>query len=100
MAVEAPKYTGGHTDWLRAAGVPEKDWKYADYIIQHESGWRVDAVNRTSGACSLAQALPCSKIKGDWKNPIVAIAWQHAYVSRRYGGYYQAYVFWTVNKWY
>lgn len=92
--------SGGKEAWLTAAGIPRAEWQYADYIVQKESGWRADAVNKTSGACSLAQALPCSKIAGNWRDPVVALKWQYNYVKARYGGYAGAYAFWLKNKWY
>jgi hypothetical protein len=98
--VPKPQVTGTKYDWLRQAGVPESDWQYADYIVSREASWNPNALNKSSGACSLAQALPCSKIKGDWRDPIVALKWQYQYVTSRYGSYYQAYQFWKVNHWY
>lgn len=92
--------TGTKTDWMRAAGIPEDQWVYVDYIVSKESSWNPLAVNRSSGACSLAQALPCSKIPGDWRNPVDALRWQFGYVTARYGGYYGAYQFWVANRWY
>jgi len=95
-------YTGGgsKTEWLAASNIPEESWGYADFMVQRESGWRPDAVNRTSGACGLAQALPCSKIPGQWNDPVNALNWMNGYVNGRYGGWAQAYDFWQKNKWY
>ena len=92
--------TGSKEDWMRAAGIPEADWKYVDFIVFKESSWNPKAVNPTSGACGLAQALPCSKIPGDWSDPVNALKWQYNYVVARYGGYKGAYEFWIVNNWY
>jgi uncharacterized protein YabE (DUF348 family) len=88
------------TKWLKAAGIPEEDWGYVDYIVTKESTWRPEAVNKTSGACGLVQALPCSKLGADWRDPVVALKWQYQYVTERYGGYRQAYEFWIKKKWY
>ena len=95
-------YTGGgtKTEWLAASNIPEESWGYADFMVQRESGWRPDAVNRSSGACGLAQALPCSKIPGQWNDPVNALNWMNTYVTNRYGGWAQAYDFWLKNKWY
>ena len=95
-----PKPTGTKYDWMQQAGIPESDWQYVDYIVSKESSWNPNAVNRSSGACSLAQALPCSKIPGDWRNPVNALRWQYQYVKARYGGYHGAYNFWITNHWY
>jgi hypothetical protein len=92
--------TGTKTDWMRAAGIPEDQWVYVDYIVSKESSWNPLAVNKSSGACSLAQSLPCSKIPGDWRDPVNALKWQYGYVTARYGGYYGAYQFWVANRWY
>ncbi len=95
-------YTGGgtKTEWLAASNIPQESWGYADFMVQRESGWRPDAINRTSGACGLAQALPCSKIPGQWNDPVNALNWMNGYVNGRYGGWAQAYDFWLKNKWY
>lgn len=95
-------YTGGgtKTEWLAASNIPQESWGYADFMVQRESGWRPDAINRTSGACGLAQALPCSKIPGQWNDPVNALNWMNGYVNGRYGGWAQAYDFWQKNKWY
>ncbi len=95
-------YTGGgtKTEWLAASNIPQESWGYADFMVQRESGWRPDAINRTSGACGLAQALPCSKIPGQWNDPVNALNWMNGYVTGRYGGWAQAYDFWLKNKWY
>jgi uncharacterized protein YabE (DUF348 family) len=97
-----PKYDSSteKNKWLKASGIPEEDWGYVDYIVTKESTWRPDAVNKSSGACGLVQALPCSKLGANWSDPVVALKWQHNYVTERYGGYRQAYEFWLKNKWY
>jgi uncharacterized protein YabE (DUF348 family) len=95
-------YTGGgsKTEWLTAAGIPQADWGYAESIVQRESSWNPNAVNASSGACGLAQALPCSKVPGNPLNPIDSLRWQYGYVTARYGGYAGAYAFWQINRWY
>lgn len=92
VSVKGDKYT-----WLRAAGIPESDWTYVDYIIQKESGWNPSAKNRSSGACGLVQALPCSKLGSNWSDPVVALRWGDSYAHQRYGSWYQAYQFWLKN---
>lgn len=94
-ALSGDKYT-----WMQQAGIPESDWRYVDYIVSKESSWNPLARNKSSGACSLVQALPCSKLGVNWQDPIVALKWQRQYVQDRYGGYYQAYLFWIKNSWY
>jgi hypothetical protein len=92
--------TGNKQDWLLASGIPQAEWHYVDYIVTKESGWNPLAVNKSSGACSLAQALPCGKIGSDWRNPVTALRWQYNYVLARYGSYAKAYSFWVANQWY
>ncbi len=94
------KVTGSKVDWMRAAGIPESDWQYVDFIVTKESGWNPNAVNKSSGACSLAQALPCSKLGPNWRDPVVALKWQYKYVEQRYNGYAGAYAFWRTHNWY
>lgn len=95
-------YTGGgtKTDWLAASNIPQDSWGYADFMVQKESGWNPNAMNRSSGACGLAQALPCSKLGPNWNDPVVALNWMNGYVNGRYGGWEQAYTFWQKNRWY
>ncbi len=95
-------YTGGgsKTDWLAASNVPQDSWGYADFMVARESGWNPNALNKSSGACGLAQALPCSKLGPNWNDPVVALNWMNGYVNGRYGGWEQAYNFWQQNHWY
>lgn len=95
-------YSGGgtKTDWLAASNIPEAMWGYADFMVQKESGWNPNAVNKSSGACGLAQALPCSKLGPNWNDPVVALNWMNNYVVGRYGSWEGAYNFWIKNRWY
>jgi uncharacterized protein YabE (DUF348 family) len=95
-------YTGGGTksEWLAASNIPQESWGYADFMVSKESGWNPNAVNKSSGACGLAQALPCSKVPGNPYNPIDSLNWMNGYVNGRYGGWEQAYSFWQRNRWY
>lgn len=95
-------YTGGgsKSDWLAASNIPQESWGYADFMVQKESSWNPNALNTSSGACGLAQALPCSKIPGQWNDPVNALNWMNNYVNGRYGSWAQAYSFWVANRWY
>lgn len=95
-----PKVT--HADLLKAAGVAESEWESAEQLIQGESSWNSTAWNPSSGACSLVQALPCSKIPGDWKNPVDALKWGNGYVLSRYGSWANAWSAWNSRypHWY
>lgn len=96
------KYVGGGSkdEWLRASGIPEQYWAYVDSIVSRESGWNPNATNASSGACGLAQALPCSKVPGNGYNPVDSLRWMNGYVNGRYGGWAGAYNFWQANHWY
>ncbi len=112
----APYTGGGNKDeWLAASGIPREEWGYVDSIVQRESGWNPNAINKSSGACGLAQALPCSKVPGNPYNPVDSLRWMNAYVNGRYydGSPYTrgvcsgitsrwacAYTFWNVYHWY
>lgn len=96
-----PKYTGGGSpaDWMTAAGIPEKDWGYVDYVVSRESGWNPNATNAGSGACGLVQALPCSKVPGNGYDPVDNLRWADGYAKGRYGSWKGAYDFWIANNW-
>lgn len=91
---------GDKTSIMAAAGIPSGDFAYANFIISHESGWRVTAANY-SGAYGLCQALPGSKMAtagSDWAtNPITQLRWCSGYASRSYGGWANAYYHWLNN---
>ncbi|WP_337003131.1 MULTISPECIES: transglycosylase SLT domain-containing protein [unclassified Microbacterium] len=94
-------YTGGGApaEWMAAAGIAESDWQFVNYIVSRESGWNPNATNRSSGACGLVQALPCSKVPGNGYNPVDNLRWGTGYATGRYGSWEGAYNFWTKNHW-
>ncbi len=94
-------YTGGGApaEWMAAAGIPEGDRGYVDYIVSKESGWNPNAVNTSSGASGLVQALPCSKVPGNCFDPVDNLRWANGYATGRYGSWAGAYDFWTRNHW-
>jgi hypothetical protein len=73
-------------------------------IVEHESGWDVDATNASSGAYGLVQALPGSKMASagsDWKTSAeTQIEWGLKYMNERYGSPTGAWAFWQANGWY
>ncbi|WP_432028930.1 transglycosylase SLT domain-containing protein [Streptomyces sp. 1222.5] len=73
-------------------------------IVDHESSWNYKAVNASSGAYGLFQALPGSKMSSvgaDWQtNPATQIKWGLNYMNSRYGSPCQAWSFWQANHWY
>lgn len=91
-------------DYLLDNGYTEADFTATVYIISHESGWRVNATNASSGAYGLAQALPGSKMASagaDWAtNYQTQLKWFWNYCESRYGSVQGAYAFWQANHWY
>ncbi|HEU4831008.1 MAG TPA: G5 domain-containing protein, partial [Candidatus Saccharimonadales bacterium] len=100
--VNVMPYTGGgsKTEWLAASNIPEDSWGYVDFMVGRESSWNPNAINVSSGACGLAQALPCSKVPGNPYDPVNSLNWMNGYVNGRYGGWQGAYDFWVANRWY
>ncbi|NUO43018.1 MAG: transglycosylase SLT domain-containing protein [Streptomyces sp.] len=74
------------------------------HIVEHESGWDVNATNASSGAYGLVQALPGSKMAtagSDWKTSAqTQIKWGLDYMNSRYGSPSGAWAFWQANGWY
>ena len=81
-----------------------ENWSAFDYIIDKESKWNPLAVNLSSGACGLGQALPCSKMASygaDYStNGKVQIDWTINYIRGRYVTANGAKAFWLKNYWY
>jgi resuscitation-promoting factor RpfB len=84
---------------MSQAGIAPGDYAYANFIISHESGWRVTASNG-SGAYGLCQALPGSKMSSagpDWQtNPITQLHWCSGY-AKKFGGWGGAYNYWLSH---
>lgn len=98
--VQAPRaYSGSHADWMSAAGIPSDQWAATEALVQRESSWNPNAYN-SIGACSLVQALPCSKIPGDWRDPVTALRWGNGYVVARYGSWNNALAHSYAFNWY
>ncbi|MEV7387749.1 MULTISPECIES: transglycosylase SLT domain-containing protein [unclassified Streptomyces] len=73
-------------------------------IVNTESSWNYQAVNASSGAYGLVQALPGSKMSSagaDWQtNPATQIKWGLNYMNSRYGSPCAAWQFHLANGWY
>lgn len=58
-------------------------------LWNHESGWRADAFNSSSGAYGIPQSLPASKMSSagsDWMtNQNTQVDWGLDYINRKYG---------------
>lgn len=98
-----PPITGSKEDWMQQAGIDPKDYAAVDYILFHESGWNYKAVNASSGAYGLCQALPGSKMASagaDWAtNPITQLKWCNEYAEGRYNGWAKAMEEWQIKHW-
>lgn len=84
--------------------VPGDQFQCFSNIVNHESTWNYRAVNASSGAYGLVQALPGSKMSSagaDWQtNPATQIKWGLSYMNGRYGSPCGAWSFWRANHWY
>lgn len=72
------------------------------FIFAHESSNNPHAINASSGACGLGQALPCSKLLnacGSLDNVQCQIDWFTQYAVARYGSWSNAAAFWQANRW-
>jgi hypothetical protein len=87
-----------------ARGWTGEQFACIDAIWTHESNWRVNASNSSSGAYGIPQARPGSKMASagdDWRtNPRTQIAWGLAYIARAYGDPCSAWEFWQSHSWY
>ncbi|MFD5163286.1 transglycosylase SLT domain-containing protein [Streptomyces hawaiiensis] len=84
--------------------VPAGQFQCFSNIVDHESDWNYKAVNPSSGAYGMFQALPGSKMSSvgaDWRtNPATQIKWGLNYMNDRYGSPCDAWSFWQANNWY
>ena len=73
-------------------------------LWNRESGWNHLAMNASSGAYGIPQALPGSRMASegdDWKtNPATQIKWGLKYVAERYGTPCSAWSFKAAHGWY
>lgn len=99
-AVEVPqaspvKSTGSNCEeWMRQAGIPLTN--STRKLILNESGCRTTAVNPSSGACGIAQAYPCSKMKCPLNDSgaVCQLKWMDTYIKGRYGSWDNALSMW------
>ncbi|MES4891713.1 transglycosylase SLT domain-containing protein [Streptomyces sp. NPDC096012] len=98
-------YTVAQIQAMARQIVPADQFQCFSNIVDHESSWNYRAVNASSGAYGLFQALPGSKMSSagaDWQtNPATQIKWGLGYMnSSRYGSPCAAWSFWQANHWY
>ncbi|MEU9040854.1 MULTISPECIES: transglycosylase SLT domain-containing protein [unclassified Kitasatospora] len=94
----------GTPQQIAAQIVPAGQLQCFSNIVFRESSWNPLAVNASSGAYGLVQALPGSKMASagaDWRtNPATQIKWGLDYMNTRYGSPCGAWSFWQAHHWY
>jgi hypothetical protein len=94
---------------IAAAMLPDWGWDASqfsclDALWTSESGWNPFALNSSSGAYGIPQALPASKMASagpDWQtNPATQIRWGLGYIAASYGTPCGALDFKQANGWY
>ncbi|WP_308364003.1 MULTISPECIES: transglycosylase SLT domain-containing protein [unclassified Streptomyces] len=97
-------YTVAQVKAIAQQMVPSGQFQCFSNIINQESTWNYKAVNSSSGAYGLVQALPGSKMASagsDWRtNPATQIKWGLGYMNDRYGSPCGAWNFHQANGWY
>lgn len=105
---EIPIQTINYRDYAKYQVSPA-EWICLDELWEKESSWQTKprphlAVNRSSGAYGIPQALPANKMESaghDWKhNPITQIKWGLGYIKERYGSACQALAHHKKKGWY
>lgn len=85
-------------DYVRKAasayGWTGAEWEALYTLLTNESGWKTHAVNKTSGACGLFQAWPCSKLGAPLDDVGNQARWGMKYIKERYGSPTKALSFW------
>jgi len=89
-----------------ARGWTGANWAALKSLWNGESGWNERALNKSSGAYGIPQALPASKMASagsDWKTSAgTQIKWGLGYIASRYGNPLNAYNAWLSRSphWY
>jgi uncharacterized protein YabE (DUF348 family) len=98
-AKQAVSASGNCGEWLTQAGITNAS---AVQLIARESGCNPAAVNKSSGACGIPQALPCSKLPCplDASGAVCQLGWMNSYVLKRYGSWEAAKAFHDSRGWY
>lgn len=89
---------GSCAEWIAAAGI--SDVGNANELIRRESGCNPHARNSSSGACGVAQELPCGKSGCSLGDGACQIRWMNSYVVSRYGSWANAVSFHDSHNWY
>lgn len=85
-------------------GWSKKDYESAVNIIIKESSINPNSVNKSSGACGLFQAYPCSKAIKEYPDYMTnyksQVNWGLNYIKGRYKTPTKAWEFWQEHHWY
>lgn len=84
-------------EWKAQAGIPNTH--ATNTLINNESGCKWWARNRTSGACGIPQAWPCSKLPCPLTEAgaVCQLIWMDNYIKGRYGSWEAALNFWYAQ---
>lgn len=89
---------------INTYGWTENDFNCLVKLVEKESSWNPNAVNKSSGAAGLFQALPASKMASEGSdymtNYKTQVKWGLKYIKNRYGTPTNAWAFWQSHKWY
>lgn len=102
----APPVTPGSAQAIAQTMVSARGWDSGQFnclvtLWGHESGWRVNASNPSTGAYGIPQALPGSKMGAGWQTDAsVQISWGLGYIASRYGTPCGAWSYWQSTGWY
>lgn len=98
--IQAPRavFTGDCASWVARAGIADTASAYE--LIRKESGCNPNAINNSSGACGVAQELPCGKSGCQLGDGACQVVWMNRYVLSRYGSWLAALQFHYRNNWY
>lgn len=88
----------GCVNWIEQSNLVPNDTILT--LIRRESNCRPDAINSSSGACGIAQSLPCEKMNCSLSDPVCQIKWMNNYIIDRYGSWDEALAFHYSNNWY
>ena len=96
--VTAVAVYGTCDEWIAMAGIT--DLANAKELIRRESNCNPNAVNPSSGACGVAQELPCGKSGCKLGDGACQVEWMKRYVTSRYGSFANAIAFHNQKGWY
>lgn len=89
---------------LRSYGWTPRQFKYLNWLWTAESNWSVSAVNPSTGAYGIAQAVPGAKMAGagpDWQaDAATQIRWGLTYIAAFYGSPRAAWEHEAADGWY